>query len=202
MARYYYNKKAEVEDTKTIQAWFLNKHGYFDSSQSGTITWTRSGLWGEHKCSVSVQTLLPSKTLRISYSQTDNDTAEKKDFDYKIPLVTTPCNYGGQRYWFICPWFKDKVYCGRRINVLYKSGDYFACRHCYELTYHSRNENRRSKWYYFGRLFDAENKAEGLQSQIKRTTYAGKPTRKQLRLEKLGSEQFAEQVVKHMRDWL
>lgn len=202
MTRYYYNKKAEADGAKTIQTWFLNKHGYFDSSRYGTITWTRSGLWGEHKSSVSIQTILPSKNLRIFYSQTDNNTGEKKDFDYKIPLVSTPCNYGGKRYWFICPWFKNKAYCGRRVNVLYKSGDYFACRHCYELTYHSRNENRRGKWFSFGRIFDAEKKTEELRSQIKRATYAGKPTKKQRQLEKLASGQYIEQAIKHMRDWV
>ena len=202
MSRYYYNKNIEAEDTKSIQTWLLNKHGYFNSSKYGTITWTRNGLWGEHKSSVSIQTILPSNTLRITYSQTDNDTDEKKNFDYKIPLVTTSCNYGGLRYWFICPWYKKGVYCGQRVNVLYKSGDYFACRHCNELTYHSRNENRRGKWYYFGRLLDAENRFEVLQSQIKRSTYAGKPTRKQKQLEKLASGQFVEQAIKHMRDWV
>ena len=204
MARYYSDKKEEAEDTKTIQVWFLSKHGYFKGNTYGTITWTRSGMWGESKSSVSVQSIMsnPDKSIRITYTQTNRDNNEEKNFSYQIPLVTTPCNFGGVRYWFICPWYKSGIYCGRRVGVLYKSGNYFACRHCNELTYHSRNENRRSQWYYFGQILDADHRAEKLAEQIKRPFYAGKPTRKQRQLDKLSSERYQDAVVMKLQRWL
>ena len=137
--------KTEADDVKKIHTSFLNKHGYFNGFRTGTITWTHG--WSENKSSVSIQVFTfdeDNQYLNIQYTQTDNYSGEKKDFDYKIPLTTTPCRYGGKRYWFTCPWYKSGVYCGRRVGTLYKDGDYFACRHCYQLTYSSRKVNRKS----------------------------------------------------------
>jgi hypothetical protein len=48
----------------------------------------------------------------------------------EIELTKTYCNYGGHRFWFICPGLFNKA-CGRRIGVLYKplQVEDFACRH-------------------------------------------------------------------------
>lgn len=189
MGRYSYGGKNEADDVKKIATSFLKKHGYFQGWLSGTMTWTRSGMWGENKSSVgiSVSTFNDDGDgyLRINYTQTDRDTKEKKDFDYKIPLTTTPCRYGGKRYWFICPWYKSGIYCGRRVGTLYKDGDYFACRHCYNLTYSSRKENRRYKLFPLFNTLTIRDKIDKLYEQIKRPYYAGKPTRKQRRLNML-----------------
>lgn len=53
-----------------------------------------------------------------------------------IDLITTPCHYGGVRYWFRCP----AVGCGKRVAILYGAGKFFACRHCYQLAYESQRE--------------------------------------------------------------
>ncbi len=181
--------KQQADDVKNISINFLNKHDYFCGWRSGTITWTRSGMWGESKSSVSVSASVLQRDeddyLKISYIQTDNHTEEKKSFDYKIPLVTTPCNYGGKRYWFICPWYKNGKYCGKRIGTIYKGGDYFACRHCYDLTYKSRNENRRNGYFALFNTLDLADKIEELRDEITVPYYNGKPTRKYRKLLKL-----------------
>jgi hypothetical protein len=176
--------KTEADDVKKITTSFLKKHGYFKYGWlSGTITWTRSGYWGEHKSSVGIQTSIGDESyLRIHYTQTDRDTEEKKDFDYKIPLATTPCRYGGIRYWFTCPWYKNGKYCGRRVGTLYKDGDYFACRHCYDLTYQSRN----ASGLYRG--FVSAPDVDEAQNEIKRMYYRGKPTRKYRRYMRLNEK--------------
>ena len=184
--------KNEADNTNKISVSFLKKHDYFTGWHSGTITWTRNGWGEEHKSSVGVEVSIMNGNnyLRIHYTQTKHDTGEKKDFDYKIPLETTPCRYGGKRYWFICPWYKDGTYCGKRVGTLYKDGDYFACRHCYDLTYSSRKVNRRySMFPLFGTLI-LEQKMEKLEQEIKRPYYQGKPTRKQKRLENLQGQLF------------
>lgn len=177
--------KNEADGVKKISTSFLKKNGYFKGWHSGTITWTRG--YDEHKSSVGIEvsTLEGDNYLRIHYTQTDNYSEEKKDFDYKIPLTTTPCRFGGKRYWFICPWCKNGVYCGKRVGTLYKDGDYFACRHCYDLTYSSRNVNRRYKMFPLFNVLTIEDKIEELHRQIKYSYYRGKPTRKQRQLEKL-----------------
>lgn len=51
----------------------------------------------------------------------------------KFLLIRTIANFGGIRYWFICP------YCKRRVGTLYKPKNEirFKCRHCHNLTYKS-----------------------------------------------------------------
>jgi len=176
--------KSTADDTKKISISFLKKYDYFTGWKSGTMTWTRNGWGGEHKSSVSIEvsTMHEDKYLRINYTQTDRETQEKKDFDYKIPLTNTPCRYGGVRYWFTCPWYKNGVYCGKRVAKLYKDGDYFACRHCYNLTYESRN---RSGIY---RNFVSVPDVEEAEKEVKRMYYRGKPTRKYRRYMRLSEQ--------------
>ena len=173
--------KTETEDVKKIKSSFLRKHQYFCGIKSGTITWTRSGYGARgDKSSVGivVSTLGDEKYIQITYTQTDNYSGEKKDFDYKIPLITTGCNFGGVRYWFKCTLSRNGVYCGRRVGVLFKDGDWFGCRHCYRLAYPSQNLSGMAK--YFGR-FLSDNELEAIRVEIKGTHYRGKPTKRYLR---------------------
>ena len=176
--------KSEADNAKKISVAFLKKHDYFTGWRSGTITWTRNSWGGENKSSVGIEvsTMDGDGYLRIHYTQTDRDTQEKKDFDYKIPLTTTPCRYGGKRYWFTCPMFKSGVYCGKRVGTLYKDGDLFACRHCYNLTYSSRNQGGR----YRG--FVSIPDVEEAEKEVKRMYYRGQPTRKYRRYVRLNDK--------------
>jgi hypothetical protein len=119
------------------------------------------------------------------YTQTDRETEEKKDFDYQVQLTTTSCKFGGLRHWFICPLIKQGRSCGRRVGTLYKGGNYFGCRHCFELTYSSRKTNRNYKYYYLFRLLDVDSKIEKIKETMKRSFYAGRPTKKMRRIMRL-----------------
>lgn len=59
-----------------------------------------------------------------------------KEMDYSVRLTTTPCTYGGERFWFICP----ATSCNRRVALLYGYDEIFACRHCYQLAYRCQRE--------------------------------------------------------------
>jgi hypothetical protein len=74
--------------------------------------------------------------LDFSYTITRR-TGEQVPCDYRVQLARTPCNFGGERYWFLCP------LCGRQVANLYlpAGGTYFGCRHCYDLTYRSCQEH-------------------------------------------------------------
>lgn len=54
-------------------------------------------------------------------------------FPLRIIITHTIPNYGGKRYWFICPG------CKRRVGILYiiAYGNIFKCRDCYSLIYQS-----------------------------------------------------------------
>lgn len=184
MGRYSHSGKTESDSLKKIEINWLKKHEFFVGWRSDTIAWTNSATGQQSRIGIEISTLVDDQHARLSYTQTDENDLKKK-FDYKIPLTTTPCGFGGLRYWFLCPFFRNEEYCGRRVGTLYKNGDYFACRHCNNLTYSSRNENRRYKAYPLFSALNLEKKIEDLHAKINRTYYAGKPTKKQRRLEKL-----------------
>lgn len=176
--------KTEADWLKKIEVSWLNKQGYFQGWRSATITWTNGFTGDKSSIGLSVSILDDNAQIRFTYTQTDFN-GEKKDFDYEVPLTTTPCRFGGKRYWFRCPFFRDHQYCGRRVGVLYKAGDYFACRHCYNLTYDSRNENRRYRNFPLFTTMLLLKKIDELNATIKHPYYAGRPTHKQQRVDQL-----------------
>lgn len=165
---------------------FLKKHDYLseNSCRSGGVSW--KNCYGEETGSISivVSTFEGENFVRFYYTVTDRSSGEKTDYDYKVQLTTTPCNFGGVRYWFICPLSRNGVYCGRRVAKLYKApgGSYFGCRHCNNLSYESRNESRHGMFGAFGAVLKADKQIEELSEQIKRWTWRGRPTRKAKRL--------------------
>lgn len=170
--------KQEADSLKQISVWFLNKNKFFEKGwKSGTITFSKNGReTGNIWIASSINEDNPH--LKLNYTATDNYTGEKKDFDYEIPLTTTPCYFGGKRYWFVCPWYANGTYCGKRVGVLYLGGDYFACRHCYDLTYETRNLSGIYK--RAGKVISIPE-LEEMEAGIKRKYYAGKMTKKYLR---------------------
>lgn len=179
--------KSEADWCKKIEIWWLlrdikEKGGY----KYTTVSWGEDGSRG--RISVQVSVFGDDKYARFIYTQTDNSTGEKKDFDYKVPIVETPCHLGGIRYWFKCPLYKNGQYCGRRVGVLYKDGDWFGCRHCYDLTYASRKVNKRYRHYPMFRILELDTEIEKLEQKAKRYTYRGIPTKKRQKLEKLYQE--------------
>ena len=187
MGSYHWDKKDTVEDCRSVSISFLRKHDYFCGLMSGGITWTNC--YGEQTVSigVTVSTLDGEYYARFQYTITERDSKEKTEYDYKVSLVTPPCNFGGVRYWFICPLSINGIYCGRRVAKLYLAprARYFGCGHCYNLSYESRNEPhyiRRGGLYYPLKL---NGQIEKMYQQIKRWTCQGRPTRKAQRLHSL-----------------
>jgi hypothetical protein len=103
MGRYYWNKKNTVEDYRSVSISFLKRYDYFCGYRSGRIVW--KNCYDEEKGSIgiAVSTTDSEKYARFYYTVTDRSSGEETDYDYKVNLTTTPCNFGGVRYWFICP---------------------------------------------------------------------------------------------------
>ena len=91
-----------------------------------------------------------------------------------ISFTATPCYFGGERFWFLCK-------CNRRAGVLYESGDELRCRQCLNLAYLSQNTKKSIRNDVMLSAFDALIEAQDLQNEVKRFTYAGNPTKKQLK---------------------
>lgn len=181
MGRIYWDKKETVESCTDLTIGWLKKHGYLTGYKSGGISWTTN--WGT-KTSVGLSVSLGRDDyLNLSYVLSRGET--KEELDYQIRLLSTPCNYGGLRYWLHCPLQPNGRNCRRRVTTLYlpPGGKYFGCRHCYQLTYESRNVGR-GHLSYFRETYNYITKLEEF-GEIKKETYAGKVTRRYRRYQKL-----------------
>lgn len=87
------------------------------------------------------------------YKVRPRQSNEWRALEYIAPLTSTPCHFGGSRYWFVCPLVVNGRACERRCRILYLAGraDYFGCRECLRLTYQSRRNHRENFWETFGR---------------------------------------------------
>ena len=189
MGRWTYSSKVELDSLKQVSVYWLKKNGYFNGYVSGGIEWNNN--WADKRSSIHlvVYSSQNDKYANLSYTQTDN-SGDERYFDYNVKIVTTPCYFGGYRYWFICPLTVNGQVCGRRVAKLYKAGNYFGCRHCQGLTYSSKNINRHSQHYHALYSLDLFYKKDKIEQQVRRKTYAGKPTKKQKRLDKLQRKIF------------
>ncbi|OHB59793.1 MAG: hypothetical protein A2173_00840 [Planctomycetes bacterium RBG_13_44_8b] len=187
MGRYYWDKKDTVEDCRSVSIAFLKKHDYLSAGccKSGGISWKNYYGKETNSIGITVSTFENEKYVRFYYTVTKRSTGEKIECDYKVQLTTTPCNFGGVRYWFICPLGKNGVYCGRRVAKLYcaPGGNYYGCRHCYDLSYESRNEPHHGIFAILGPMLKRDKQIKELYSQTKRWTYNGKPTKKVRKLQ-------------------
>ena len=68
----------------------------------------------------------------------------------KIPLCTTPCFFGGWRYWFECS-------CRRRVGILYLLNRRFYCRACGNLAYPLQQANHMGRWKMFYKALQSLN---------------------------------------------
>jgi len=182
---FYWDKKTTVEEATQLSIFKLKEFGLLFGCTSTTLTWTHSP--SGHKNSIGILVDTENLYAKVNYTITDRTTGKKTDYDYKISLTTTPCNFGGVRYWFICPLSINGVYCGRRVGTLYlpPRGNYFGCRHCYELSYNSRNENRSERFGKLWYMLKTEEQYEELFDSISRWTWRGRPTKKVRKLKAL-----------------
>ena len=148
MGRDIYSSRKTVEETKSISTVYLNENNLLKRGlRNMTITWTGGWRAGEESIGLQVLMLENDEYVRFQYTQTDDYTGKASKLDYKVRLVSTPCNFGGYRWWFICPLVSDGNACGRRVAVLYRGGKkYFGCRHCYNLTYECQRQ-RYEKYF-------------------------------------------------------
>lgn len=122
----------------------LKEFGYLDcASGSGILSWNYPS--GERMASVNIQVSKQGRygTIRFQYVATNRLSEVQQEMDYQVQLVTTPCNFGGRRWWFICPLVTNGRPCGRRVGVLYLGPRYFGCRKCYKLNYQSSKDSHK-----------------------------------------------------------
>jgi hypothetical protein len=146
-----WNKKDTVEDHHGLDVRYLNREGILTFGFH-SISWSR----GERKTG-SIGYWGGKDSITLDYRHCKAWSDDWEDVKQTVSLSWTSCNFGGRRPWFICG------NCGRRVAVLYGAGKYFACRHCYDLTYTScqESDSRYSRFLRnyrnLGVNFDREN---------------------------------------------
>lgn len=140
----WYSRKDTVEECRSLDAARWQREGILapDLVQLGGWSWSDAHT-GKQQASIGyeVRTAGIDGRLRLFYTVTI--AGEPQKVDYTIPLVTTRPNYGGLRWWFVCP----GKGCGRRVRKVYMAprSRYFLCRQCQDLTYRSAQDHNKAR---------------------------------------------------------
>lgn len=124
-----WDTKDATESQHSIDIRWLKKNNYLRPGVSGTLSWSR----GEEQTGWIRYTIEHDRM--ILHYRYRRGGGEWQDIEETVYFDHTPCNYGSSRKWFLCP------QCHKRVAVIYGAGKYFLCRHCYDLTYSSQQEN-------------------------------------------------------------
>lgn len=126
----YGSGKATTNQYQTIDVRYLRRYGFLRPGAFFPLRWTRCGVETR-----SIQCRTTSASIVLSYIYQPHGSDRSHRMEYPVQFVRTPCHFGGERTWFLCP----APGCGRRVRILY-GGGIFACRHCYQLVYESQRE--------------------------------------------------------------
>jgi hypothetical protein len=132
--RFRYDTKATVEESLSLAMKELRKRLYVGAAGMLTWTWNRGGQ-SSIRFYVAGSDDRPIVTLQYRWN-------DKEDVKIPIRLEATPTQFGGRRWWFICPLIVRGIACNRRAGKLYlpPGVKYFGCRKCHDLTYRSAQE--------------------------------------------------------------
>lgn len=147
-----------------IRRW--NRDGLLCQPQSFVWEWSN-----QDAVSASISVRTEPTMITLSYRHQIGGNAWE-NANYPIGIDWTPCNFGGQRPWFLCP----VASCRHRVAILYV-GKMFACRNCYQLAYWSQREKaeariarradriRKQLGWELGILNDKGTKPKGMHSE-------------------------------------
>ena len=134
--RYRFDKKTTTDEAHGLDIRDLYRKGLLRSGGSFSSRWLR----GERETG-SIRGFAYGDRVLLSYRHRSGLGGEWEYVKEPISLEWTPCNFGGERPWSLCP----GVGCGRRVAVLYGPGKYFLCRHCYDLRYESQRTDKKDR---------------------------------------------------------
>jgi hypothetical protein len=124
-----WNSKQTVEGQLRIDIRWLKKQGYLHPGTMGTLSWSR----GDEQTG-SINFRMETDYMILDYRHRPHG-GDWEPIEQTIPFDRTPCFFGGQRKWFLCP------RCLKRVVILYCAAKYFFCRHCLNLVYISQQES-------------------------------------------------------------
>lgn len=105
---------------------------------------------GEQVATVNCQVNPEADGLTVSYRWKNSYDTEWQPVDRHVWLDSTPCNYGGARWWFRCPC------CHRRAAVLYIMGGALRCIKCGRVSYASQRGDEIDRTWIKQRKIEAK----------------------------------------------
>jgi len=123
---------------------YMRRAGFFRTAPGatyyGSLAWSNRGK-PSGNISVTVQGTEAAypPAIELHYRTRAWGETDWTDVDERIPIETTPCHYGGERPWFLCP------RCFERRGVLFSVGGRFRCRACHRLAYSSTRETEEDR---------------------------------------------------------
>jgi hypothetical protein len=129
-----------VEDSLVLSMKDLRKRLCSGTAGAFTWTWEQSG----RQNSIGYLVLGSDETLTVTLHYR---LGGAEDVRIPVRLEMTPTQFGGRRFWFVCPLIVGGVPCSRRAAKLYlpPGGRYFGCRTCHDLTYRSCQEAHKAE---------------------------------------------------------
>ena len=177
-----YNEALQISISKLKEWEYLNP----EQIKSGTITWSRNGSQ-TGSISIKVNTHSEQPYIELDYKYRDEPR------NYKVYLTSTPSNLNkGEIWYFICPQTKK---CCRK---LYSIGGYFLHREAFNgCMYETQTQSKKYRQLdkTLGAYFKIDNLYSELYKMNFKKTYAGKPTKRYLRI--MEQIQKAESIPYH-----
>jgi hypothetical protein len=170
-----YTSPTLYNDTLQVNLSKLKEWGYLkpDQIESGNLNWSRNEIKTASIC-IKVNTFSEQPYIELDYKYGDEPR------NYKVNLVCLPSNLGkGVIWYFLCP------NTNKRCRILYSIGGYFLHRNAFKgCMYESQIQ---SKFYRLmdktlGSYFKTDKLYSELYSKHFKKTYAGKPTKRYLRI--------------------
>jgi hypothetical protein len=143
----WHDKRTTVEECRHIDVRHLRRRGLLEADRTWQGLWVWRDDEGEEQASMTLAATAAQVTLTYTIRY-PNDRRDPERVSYTVPVVWTPMFGSGTRPWFLCPGRN----CGRRVAKLYlpayADAKYYLCRHCYGLSYHSRQTwDKRAAFY-------------------------------------------------------
>lgn len=110
-----------TEEVPVLDVRRLHRDHLLDMGRAARVSWSDG---------TAIELLASSRSLNLAYSQRVQDGAAA-EVRCEVLLTRSPCRYGGERPWFLCP------ECGNRVANLYLCGSP-ACRKCHGLVYRTQ----------------------------------------------------------------
>jgi hypothetical protein len=164
-----YNEALQISISKLKEWEYLNP----EQTKSGTLNWSSNGN-PTGSISIKVNTQSEQPYLELDYKYKDEPRK------YKVYLTSTPSNLNrGEIWYFLCP------QTNKRCRKLYSIGGYFLHREAFNgCMYETQTQSKKSRYFdkTLGAYFQTAQLFEQLHKKHFKKQYAGKPTKKYLKL--------------------